>query len=341
MTNFNADLDAHTQAQSLYDKALAFSTAKYPLTLTHEVEHAGYGAMLSRLMTGLNQSFVQSSNYYFTTNSSYQIETFFNLAVKQDPIEFAKSKKKIWHFFRDTWDVKYPILSWKWLTKTAGYKERVRAEHQFPKCPIPIGGTLSRHQWCAILAQLICGNPTPYLQNILQEKKQALGWDDTALHVGIHVRRGDKNTECPYIPTQTYVEFFQRIASEHPGQSIQIFLTSDDPDCYADFSAALPDVSILWDQDEPRFNNCNVHMVGDQPDLALQESTTAAKNICLLGQCDYVIGMASAQFTWIGGLLCVFQHNLDTSRQIMIDPMTRAQSHWACTYGYPLEELIS
>ena len=341
MPNLTADLGTNAQARLLYEKALVFSTAKHPFTLTHEVEHAGYGAMLSRLMTGLNQSFVQSRNYHFTSNSSYQIETLFDLAVKQEPIEFAKSKKKVWHFFRDTWDVKYPILSWQWLTKTAGYKERVRAEHQFPKCPIPIGDTLSRHQWCAILAQLVCGNPTPYLQNILQEKKQALGWDKTALHVGIHVRRGDKNTECPYIPTETYVEFFKKIVSKYPDQAIQIFLTSDDPESYAGFSKALPDVPILWDVAEPRFNNCNVHMVGDQPDLALQESITAAKNICLLGQCDYVIGMASAQFTWIGGLLCVFQNNLDTRRQIMIDPMTKAQSHWACTYGYRLEELLA
>ena len=158
--------------------------------------------------------------------------------------------------------------------------------------------------------------------------------------VGIHVRRGDKNTECPYIPTKTYIKFFKNIASKYPDQAIQIFLTSDDPECYVDFSLALPNISILWDQDESRFNNCNVHMVGELPDLAFQESITAAKNICLLGQCDYVIGMASAQFTWIGGLLCVFQNNLEPHRQIMIDPITRAQSHWACTYGYRLQELL-
>ena len=178
------------------------------------------------------------------------------------------------------------------------------------------------------------------MEDILQQKKQVLGWNESALNVGIHVRRGDKNTECPYILTETYVEFFKKIASKHPDQAIQIFLTSDDPDSYAEFSKALPDVHILWDVEEPRFNNCNVHMVGDQPDLALQESITAAKNICLLGKCDYVIGMASAQFTWIGGLLCVFSHNLDTSRHIMIDPQTQKHGHWATTFGYQLDTLL-
>lgn len=328
-------------AKALYEKALSASVASRPLTLTHEVEHAGYGAMLSRLMTGLNQSLVHSANYHFSLKSQYQIENLFEIKVKQDEPSFQKNQKKIWHFFRDTWDVKYPLFSKKWFTKKSDYKERTRAEHQFPECPIAIGAELSRHQWCAILAQLICGHPTAYLQNILQAKKLAMGWDEKAIHIGIHVRRGDKNTECPYIPTETYTAFFNEIAKRYSNQTIQIFLTSDDPDSYTEFTRALPGITILWDQEEVRFNNCNVHMVGDQPALALQESITAAKNICLLGQCDYVIGMASAQFTWIGGLLCIFQNGLDTSRQMMIDPITQERSHWACTYGFPLKELIS
>lgn len=296
------------QAKLILDKALKASVAKRAHTLTHQVEHAGYGAILSRLMTGLNLSLMQSANYHFEIQSSYQIDKLFSISTKQDEASFANNRKRIWNFSKDTWDVKYPVLSWKWLTKKAGYKEQVRAEHQFPECPIPIGANLSRHQWCAVLAQLVCGTPTPYLQKILDSTKQALGWDDSALHIGIHVRRGDKNTECPYIPTETYVEFFKNIANKYPEKPIQIFLTSDDPESYEEFSKALPGIPILWDIDEPRFNNCNAHLVNDQPTLALQESVTAAKNICLLGQCDYVIGMASAQFTWIGGLLLSLIH---------------------------------
>jgi hypothetical protein len=291
-------------------------------------------------MTGLNQSFIHSANYHFSIASQYQIENLFEVTAKQDELNFQKNKKKVWHFFKDTWNVKYPILSIKWITKKPGYKEHIRAAHQYPECPIPIGSDISRHQWCAILAQLICGHPTTYLQNILQEKKVLMGWDENAVHIGIHVRRGDKNTECPYIPTEIYIEFFKKIASKYQERKIQIFLTSDDPESYMEFSRALPNISILWDQEEVRFNNCNVHMVSDQPNLALQESITAAKNICLLGQCDYVIGMDSAQFTWIGGLLCIFQNNLDTNRQIMINPISKTRSHWACTYGFPLDELI-
>lgn len=329
------------RTKSIYEKTLSASVKRRALTMTHEVEHAGYGAMLSRLMTGLNQSLIYSANYHFSIASKYHIDDLFDIEVKQNEGSFLKNKKKVWNFYRDTWDVKYSILTIKWFIKKSGYKEQVRAEHQYPECPILIGESISRHQWCAILAQLICGKPKPYLQNILDVKKSAIGWDPNAIHIGVHVRRGDKNTECPYIPTKTYVEFFKKIAAKHPDQAIKIFLTSDDPNSFVEFSKALPDISIMWDEDEPRFNNCNVHMVSDQPDLALQESITAAKNICLLGQCDYVIGMASAQFTWIGGLLCIFQHDLDTSRHIMIDPITREQSHWACTYGYPLEELIT
>ena len=118
---------------------------------------------------------------------------------------------------------------------------------------------------------------------------------------------------------------------------MSIFLASDDPNTYNEFKKNLPNTDIVWDFDEPRFNNCNAQMVTSSPELAKQESLTAAKNICLLGECDYVIGMSTTQFTWIGGLLAVYKNNLDTSRHIMLDPFTRKRGHWACYYGFSFD----
>jgi hypothetical protein len=323
----------------IYSEAHSLLKKSRGLTFTHVVEHAGYGAMLSRLMTGLNLALTQKANYYFEIQSHYQIEDLFDISVKQNTGELNQSKKIVWNFMRDTWNVKYPLFSLRWLTKGRDYKERIRASHQFPNCPLTLKNSISRHQWCAVLAQLICGTPTSYLTQILQSKKTALGWRDDALHIGIHVRRGDKNTECPFIPTQIYVNFCNQIIDANPNQFIQIFLTSDDPDSIIEFRRNLPGVQILWDDQEPRFNNYNAEMVAKDKNLANQESITAAKNISLLGQCDYVIGMATAQFTWIGGLLCIFNNDLDTSRQIMIDPITNKRSHWACTYGFSMADV--
>lgn len=131
------------RTKSIYEKTLSASVKRRALTMTHEVEHAGYGAMLSRLMTGLNQSLIYSANYHFSIASKYHIDDLFDIEVKQNEGSFLKNKKKVWNFYRDTWDVKYSILTIKWFIKKSGYKEQVRAEHQYPECPILIGESIS------------------------------------------------------------------------------------------------------------------------------------------------------------------------------------------------------
>jgi hypothetical protein len=79
-------------------------------------------------------------------------------------------------------------------------------------------------------------------------------------------------------------------------------------------------------------------MVLAKNELSYQESLTAAKNILLLGECDYVVGMSTAQFTWLGGLLAVFRANLDTERHIMIKPFDGTVGHWSNYYGFKGDE---
>lgn len=325
LTNLTQD-----SANTILDLAVSTSSQEKAARFFHVVEHAGYGAILSRLMTGFNRSLEFGANYSFKIDSPYSIETLFDIPFKKSLTDTQDSKIIIeWDFFKETWDA----------------SPTVRADHQFPRCPLGMDGPpLSRHQWCAVLAKAICGRPLPELQAVINSTKNRLGWSAYDLVVGLHVRRGDKNTEAPYIHTETYVHFVQQVCALHPNKKIAIFLASDDPDCYQEFKSKLGDmsnVSILWDLEEDRFNNYNAAMVKESAVLAKQESITAAKNISLLGDCDYVIGMATAQFTWIGGLLCVFNHDLDASRHIMIDANTNAQSHWACTYGFKAKTLVA
>ena len=97
-------------------------------------------------------------------------------------------------------------------------------------------------------------------------------------------------------------------------------------------AAGLSDVVVLWDSNETRYNNANYAMVDTDVALARQESLTAAKNILLLGSCDYVIGTHNTQFTWLGGLLAVYFNGLDTNRHIMIHAHNHQLSHWAVDY---------
>lgn len=320
---------SQNSANVILELAVSTSCQEKSTRFFHVVEHAGYGAILSRLMTGFNLSLEFDANYSFKIDSPYLIEAFFDIPFNKYAEALKGGMDLIeWDFFKETWDAA-PLK---------------RANDQFPRCPLTIDGTpLSRHQWCAVLAKAICGKPQPELQAVIDITKKRLGWANYDLVIGLHIRRGDKNTEGPYIHTETYIHFVQKVCSLYPNKNIAVFLASDDPNCYLDFKSKLSNgcsINILWDAEEDRFNNYNAAMVQNNATLAKQESITAAKNISLLGDCDYVIGMASAQFTWLGGLLSVFRHGLDPSRQIMIDANSNRQSHWACAYGFEVKDLV-
>ena len=307
-----------------FQALLKASQVKTSQTLVHRVEHSGFGAITSRLMTGLNISLALDANYSFLIDSPYAVEAMFDIAVKQ-PIEKAQQQEIIeWDFMRDTWNA----------------PPQIKADHQFPACPLQDGAELSRHQWCAVLAKTICGKPSAILKAEVEGLKDRIQWDSYDVHIGLHIRRGDKNTEVPYIPLEFYLLQIRRLVLCNPEKKILVFVSSDDPHALVELKEAVPDIDIAWDDLETRFNNFNAGMVRSNPALALQESLTAAKNIFLLGECDYVIGMTHAQFTWLGGLLSVFNNQLDTSRHIMLDPYTGLRSHWAAHYGFNPHTLL-
>lgn len=310
-------------ANAILATTLSKSTQNHSKKFFHVVEHAGYGAILSRIMTGLNRSLELGANYSFRIDSPYSIQSLLNTPFNTSTKTLGGDEELIqWDFFKETWNA----------------PPSVRANHQFPKCPLVMDGPpLSRHQWCSVLAKAICGTPDLKLQAIIDSTKKRLQWDNFDIIIGLHVRRGDKNTEAPYIPKELYLQHLHEICEKHPNKKCAVFLTSDDPNCIQDFQLIPTNFRILWDEEEDRFNNYNAGMVKTSNELAEQESLTAAKNILLLGQCDYVIGMSTAQFTWIGGLLAIFNHGLDTTRQVMIDPQSQKQGHWASAYGFDKE----
>ena len=127
----NQDTGMNGLAKSLYQRVLDESTTQHSSTLTHSVEHAGYGAILSRLMTGFNRSLYRGANYHFKIDSPYDIESLFDIKVKQSA-EILKNNREIsWDFFKETWDA----------------SAKIRRNHQFPECPIKDGKKLTRHQW--------------------------------------------------------------------------------------------------------------------------------------------------------------------------------------------------
>lgn len=58
----------------------------------------------------------------------------------------------------------------------------------------------------------------------VSEKMHELGLPRNGSYVGLHIRRGDKNKEVPFIPVQQYIEAIDRVVPHH----LLIFLSSDD-----------------------------------------------------------------------------------------------------------------
>ncbi len=297
----------------MFDAALAGTSD----VLYFEIEESGYGAMVSRIMTGLGIALrfnkrpvfclADHGNRYsfpFTTIEQRHLSNVAPFWFQPIPGSFQ------WHF-------------------GPYFGSSIRNYFQYPTSPFD--PALSKHAYCAQLMKYITRDPTDAFRAFFDQKRATILTGEGTC-VGIHVRRGDKITESPNVPEQVYLHFMQQI----PATVQRVFLTSDDPGTADRMRALLPPgIALLWDAEEARYNDDNKVHARESPAMALQESFTAMKNILLLGECDYVIGTHNAQFTWLGGLLCVANHGYDTSRHIMINPRTHRRGHWGDDYPTP------
>jgi hypothetical protein len=275
--------------------------------LTFNIEPAGYGATLSRLMVGLNLAIERGAIMKFAVESNYSIEQLFDLSLLQNTNRYDKVIS--WNFFKDTWD--HPS----------------RNQTIYPPCPFQ--RELDKDVWAANLAHALLGSPTAILRAHIADQKLYLKWDSYDIHIGLHIRRGDKTMEHPHVPLPVYMKFLTEELKRYEGKRVGVYVSSDDPDVYRELD--IP-ADVLWDDREKRYNNNNIGMIRSQPDLAMQESITAARIICMFGDCNAVIGLQNTQFTWIGGLLMLYKNGFNKERHIMIDPRTGERGHWGAMY---------
>jgi len=280
--------------------------------LTFHIEPAGYGATLSRLMVGLNLAIEHGAIMKFAVESNYSIEQLFDLSLLQNTNRYDKVIS--WNFFKDTWD------------------NPSRNQTIYPSCPFQ--RELDKDVWAANVAYALLGSPTAILRAHIADQKSYLKWDSYDIHIGLHIRRGDKTIEHPHVPLPVYMKFLTEELKQYQGKRVGVYVSSDDPDVYRELD--IP-ADVLWDEREKRYNNNNIGMIRSQPDLAMQESITAARIICMFGECDAVIGLQNTQFTWIGGLLMLYKNGFNKERHIMIDPRTGERGHWGAMYTTPAQ----
>lgn len=121
--------------------------------------------------------------------------------------------------------------------------------------------------------------------------------------IAVHIRRGDKVVETPYVSHQTYVESCNKIR-EHSGIT-SVFLNSDSLKDLLSVKGLLEDQGFdcFFDEEEVRYDNANYRMVQDNPSLKVQESLTGIKIIYSMSHAQHILGQMNTQFTQLAAML--------------------------------------
>ena len=111
--------------------------------------------------------------------------------------------------------------------------------------------------------------------------------------IGLHVRRGDKEIETPYVPLAVLLERVEAIR-EQSGVN-RVFVTSDSDEIFDE----LPQdrgFEYVYDDEEKRYNNSSHLFLEAHPEFQEQETFTAVKVLETLSACDWIVGQDNAHF---------------------------------------------
>ena len=138
----------------------------------------------------------------------------------------------------------------------------------------------------------------------IKEKYNIANFEDIT---GLHLRRGDKIVESPYLSDTFIFDFLKKINSPK-----KIFVTSDELDYIHEIEGKYTDYEFIYDSEENRYGSkglSNVSLIMQNPSLVKEETLTFVKNIEILKECNCVIGSHSAQMTKIGGSINSYLRN--------------------------------
>ena len=133
---------------------------------------------------------------------------------------------------------------------------------------------------------------THEFQDYVEEAKQRIGYKHPI--ISLHIRRGDKYQEAPYVPLALYRNAIKTM-SEATGIR-KVFVTSDSEDAIHEIQRGI-DLEFVWDDEEQRYDNANHTLLKKHHDLAIQETFTAVKILELLASADKIVGPDNAHLT--------------------------------------------
>lgn len=131
-------------------------------------------------------------------------------------------------------------------------------------------------------------------QKNVEATKERIGFKKPI--IGMHIRRGDKTVEHPYIPLKISLKALKNL-SDQTGIS-RVFVTSDNEKIFETLPQDLG-LEFIFDKNEKRYNNANHSMLFKEPHLQKDETFTATKIMELLSDCDGIVGPDNAHFSML------------------------------------------
>jgi len=158
-------------------------------------------------------------------------------------------------------------------------------------------------------------------QKLLNDKLKKLNLKDRT--IGIHIRRGDKELETPYIPMYIFIEELNKV-KEKTGIN-NVYICSDSTNAIYELMNSLKEFNITYDTAEIRHEDKIWHPPG--PSNKESETFIGIKNIEILTNCDYIIGQSNVQFAKISVCKSIDKKNkLDVFS--LINPLDLKKVAW-------------
>lgn len=288
-----------------------FESTKF---LVVDIEFGGFGAMIDRRRLGLHLGFLSNRCVIFRNSGDVYDNPFIDIS------KWYLSDIQNNHFKPlDINNLENQNDKFCYFDFMNYWNSPLRNQLQYSS---PYKGIDFRYYHGFLLSRLKLKSE---YEDFYLNKKNNLDIDNSM--IGVHVRRGDKIVDCPYIENEIYYYIISDIKNK-TGIN-KIYLTSDDSNLVNDFKRDLKDFEIIWDYDENRYGKkeqSNLDLVRSNHNFSKQEALTGIKTIKLLSDCNYIIGQSNAQFSKLSILLSKYR-NIN-NMYYLIDPDTKKIVDW-------------
>jgi hypothetical protein len=248
-----------------------------------KIHPGGFGAEVSRRLLGLKIGYIFNRTVIFDYKEMLYENCFYPLG-SLDFTQFSLKNIKKLNYHKNQKD---KIVYFDFQEFIKNYKLKKYIENWTPN------EFKKKENANYFLGQLMLRLvPLPEYKKYIDISFKRLNWQRPI--IGCHIRRGDKNTESPYVPLRIYFYYLKKVVLKTGIK--KIFITTDS----SEIISKLPNIinsNYIYDNQEKRYNNANHKLVKNNKDIKKQETMTALKILIFLSNCDYLIGQINTHFT--------------------------------------------